>query len=183
MIHGVACSAVLDVFAPFGGKADQTPDLCLSEAAPPLPWLRRIRNNLNHLVVKNPSETRHQRVRSKDRRALGEGEDRLTFRCCSSGSEATGTTIPFIMQPARAMTAEIAKVASKPPIAAALPPISDPSAMPKNSALLFQASAVPDRSEKSRASPACWAGKNNCASAELKPSANSMKAPQSSPQP
>ena len=64
---------------------------------------------------------------------LGEGEDRLTSRCCSSGSEATGTTIPFIMQPARAMTAEIAKVASKPPIAAALPPISDPSAMPKNS--------------------------------------------------
>src|SRR5437016_5055286 len=43
------------------------------------------------------------------------------------------------------MTAEIAKIASKPPTAAALPPISDPSAMPKNSALLFQASAVQAR--------------------------------------
>ena len=38
VIHGVACSAVLDVFAPFGGKVDQTPDLCFvrGRSTPPM---------------------------------------------------------------------------------------------------------------------------------------------------
>src|SRR4029077_14754115 len=88
-----------------------------------------------------------------------------------------GAQVAFYAGPGGGTAAKIAKVSSKPPIAAALPPISDPSAIPKNSALLFQASTVPDCCGKSLASPACWAGKNSCATAELKAKANSTPTP------
>ena len=46
------------------------------------------------------------------------------------------------MQPANAMPAEIVKFASKLPAATASAPRREPSEMPKNSALLFQASTA-----------------------------------------
>jgi hypothetical protein len=75
---------------------------------------------------------------------------RLTLRVTGPGN-----TTPFIRQPSSAMLAEMVRFASKLPNATATPPTSEPSDMPKKSALLFQASAVPRRLGKSLTRPTC----------------------------
>jgi hypothetical protein len=87
----------------------------------------------------------------------------------------SGIIIPLIMQPPKAMAAQIVKAVSKLPLAIAWPAIREPSEMPKKSALLFQARTVLLRVGKSLASPACWAGKKNWATAELTPKMGSIR--------
>ena len=64
-------------------------------------------------------------------------------------------TAQLITQPEIAIDAEIVKFTSKLPREIASPPMSEPSEIPRNSALLFQASTVARLVGKSFASPTC----------------------------
>jgi len=87
--------------------------------------------------------------------------------------------IRFIRQAISMMIAQIVKLASKLTRVTVIPPQSEPREMPKKSALLFQARTVPRSFGNSLTRPACWAGKNNWATAELIPRAGPTSVPAS----
>ena len=81
--------------------------------------------------------------------------DRQRRHAVRRGRAGFGRIAQLITQPANAIDADIVKFISKLPCEMASPPISEPSEIPRNSALLFQASTVARRAGKSLVSPTC----------------------------